>query len=49
MKVYKDFINEKEIKDLCHWIDNNKKYFVDANMGVIESHLGLLILCSILK
>ena len=33
MKVYKDFINQKEINDLCQWIDNNKQNFVDANMG----------------
>jgi len=33
MKVYRDFINEKEINDLCYWIDNNKKHFVNANMG----------------
>ena len=33
MKVYKDFINQKEMDDLCQWIDNNKKYFVNANMG----------------
>jgi len=33
IKLYKDFINEKEINDLCQWIDNNKKHFVDANMG----------------
>ena len=33
MKVYKDFINKKEVDDLCHWIDNNKQNFEDANMG----------------
>ena len=33
MKVYKDFINQKEIDDLCYWIDSNKQNFEDANMG----------------